>query len=135
MNNNKIEVPKYVSEWFEKNKGKLDENIASLVRNAANLENSPSKARIYDWVLNERNHPIEALIRMKIFGYIIEKPKFMVAVENREPSMMYVSWENDPIAFSISYEYNSTRATITDDKEYANAIAKITGGKVVEVDQ
>lgn len=72
---------------------------------------------------------------MKIFGYIIEKPKFMVAVENKEPSMMYVSWENDPIAFSIAYEYNSTRATITDDKEYAEAIAKITGGKVVGVDQ
>lgn len=135
MNNDKIEVPKYVSEWFEKNRRKLDENIASLVRNASKLENSPSKAKIYDWVLNERNHPIETLIRMKIFGYIIEKPKFMVAVENKEPSMMYVSWENDPIAFSIAYEYNSNRATITDDKEYAEAIAKITGGKVVGVDQ
>lgn len=133
MNNNKIEVPKYVSEWFEKNRKKLDENIASLVRNASKLENSPSKAKIYDWVLNERNHPIETLIRMKIFGYIIEKPKFMVAVENKEPSMMYVSWETDP--FSISYEYNLIHATTTDDKEYANAIAKITGGKVIGVDQ
>lgn len=134
MNNNKIEVPKYVSEWFEKNKRKLDENIASLVRNAEALKDSSSKEKIYDWVLNERNHPIETLIRMKIFGYIIEKPKFMVVFEDEESSPVYASWEKDPIAFSISYEYNSIHATTTNDKEYAGAIAKITGGKVVEVD-
>lgn len=135
MNNNKMEVPKYVSEWFEKNKEKLDENIASLIRNATNFEDSPSKARIYDWVLNERNHPIETLIRMKIFGYIIEKSKFMVVLEDGESLSIYASWEKDPIAFSISYEYNSIHATTTDDKEYASAIAKITGGKVIEVGQ
>lgn len=135
MNNNKIEVPQYVSEWFEKNKRKLDGNISSLIRNAENLENVSSRAKIYDWVLNERNHPIETLIRMKIFGYVIEKPKFMVVLEDRESSVIYASWEKDPIAFSISYEYNSIHATTTDDKEYARAIAKITGGKVVEVDQ
>lgn len=135
MNNNKIEVPQYVSEWFEKNKRKLDGNISSLIRNAENLENVSSRAKIYDWVLNERNHPIETLIRMKIFGYVIEKPKFMVVLENKESSLIYASWEKDPIAFSISYEYNSIHATTTDDKEYADAIAKITGGKVVEVDQ
>ena len=133
MNNNKIEVPQYVAEWFEKNRRKLDENISSLVRNASNLENSLSKAKIYDWMLNERNHPIETLIRMKIFGYVIEKPRFMVAVENKEPSMMYALWQTGP--FSISYEYNSIHATTTDDKEYADAIAKITGGNVVEVEQ
>ena len=135
MNNNKIEVPEYVSEWFEKNKGKLDSNISSLIRNAESLENVSSRAKIYDWVLNERNHPIETLIRMKIFGYVIEKPKFMVVLEDKESPVVYASWEKDPIAFSISYEYNSIHATTTDDKEYARAIAKIAGGKVVEVDQ
>lgn len=135
MNNNKIEVPEYVSEWFEKNKGKLDSNISSLIRNAEALKDVSSKAKIYDWVLNERNHPIETLIRMKIFGYVIEKPKFMVVLEDKESPAIYASWEKDPIAFSISYEYNSIHATITDDKEYAIAIAKITGGKIIEVDQ
>lgn len=133
MNNNKIEVPEYVSEWFEENREKLDKNITSLVRNTEALKDVSSKAKIYNWALNERNHPIETLIRMKIFGYIIEKPKFMVVLENKESSILYVSWETGP--FSISYEYNSIHATTTDDKEYASAIAKITGGKVVEVDQ
>lgn len=135
MNNNKIEVPEYVSEWFEGNREKLDKNIASLVRNAEALKDVPSKAKIYDWVLNERNHPIETLIRMKIFGYAIEKPKFMVVLEDKESPVVYASWEKDPIAFSISYEYNSIHATTTDDKEYASAIAKIIGGKIIEVDQ
>lgn len=135
MNNNKVEVPQYVSEWFEKNKRKLDGNISSLIRNAESLENVSSRAKIYDWVLNERNHPIETLIRMKIFGYVIEKQKFMVVLEDKESPVVYASWEKDPIAFSISYEYNSIHATTTDDKEYASAITKITGGKVVEVDQ
>lgn len=135
MNNNKIEVPEYVSEWFEGNREKLDKNIASLVRNAEALKDVPSKAKIYDWVLNERNRPIETLIRMKIFGYAIEKPKFMVVLEDKESPVVYASWEKDPIAFSISYEYNSIHATTTDDKEYASAIAKITGGKIIEVDQ
>lgn len=133
MNNDKIEVPEYVSEWFEENRKKLDKNIASLVRNAEALKDVSSKAKIYDWVLNERNHPIETLIRMKIFGYIIEKPKFMVVLENKGSSVLYISWKIGP--FSISYEYNSIHATTTDDKEYASAIAKITGGKVIEVDQ
>ena len=131
MNNNKIEVPEFVSEWFEKNRGKLDKNIASLVRNSEALKDVSSKEKIYDWVLNERNHPIETLIRMKIFGYIIEKPKFMVVLENKEFPIMYVSWKTGP--FSISYEYNSIYATTTDDKEYASSIAKITGGKIIEV--
>lgn len=132
MNNNKIEVPKYVAEWFEKNRRKIDRNISALVRNAEDFRDVSSKEEIYDWVLDERNHPIETLIRMKIFGYVIEKPRFMVAVESKEPSMMYVSWQTGP--FSISYEYNSIHATTTDDKEYADSIAKITGGKVVEVE-
>lgn len=132
MNNNKIEVPKYVAEWFEKNRRKIDRNISALVRNAEDFRDISSKEEIYDWVLDERNHPIETLIRMKIFGYVIEKPRFMVAVESKEPSMMYVSWQTGP--FSISYEYNSIHATTTDDKEYADSIAKITGGKVVEVE-
>ena len=133
MNNNKIEVPEYVSEWFENNRRKLDRNISALVRNAEDFKNVSSKEKIYDWILNERNHPIETLIRMKIFGYVIEKPRFMVVLENKESSILYVSWETGP--FSISYEYNSIHATTTDDKEYASAIAKITSGKVVEVDQ
>lgn len=62
-------VPKFVAEWFERNKDNLEFAIWELCVDSYNAEAEPG---IIDWIQCPENNPIETLIRMKD-GYEVEK--------------------------------------------------------------
>lgn len=68
-------VPKFVAEWFERNKDNLEFAIWELCVDSYNAEAEPG---IIDWIQCPENNPIETLTRMKD-GYEVEKePLYMV---------------------------------------------------------
>ncbi|EFT45779.1 MAG: DUF3850 domain-containing protein [Enterococcus faecalis] len=68
----KIVVPKFVAYWFEDNFEELDWELGGVLINAFNTNRS-ERSDFQDWLVDTTNYPIETLIRMKLFGYEVEK--------------------------------------------------------------
>lgn len=65
-------VPKFVAYWFEDNFEELDWELGGVLINAFNT-NRNERSDFQDWLVDTTNYPIETLIRMKLFGYEVEK--------------------------------------------------------------
>ncbi|MFF2970997.1 DUF1642 domain-containing protein [Enterococcus faecalis] len=65
-------VPKFVADWFEDNFEELDWELGGVLINAFNT-NRNERSDFQDWLVDTTNYPIETLIRMKLFGYEVEK--------------------------------------------------------------
>lgn len=68
------DVPQFVVDWYEEYKDTLEYNIWDWMK--YNLE--PKKrenAQFSKWIASTENHPVETLVKMKLFGYEVEKVK------------------------------------------------------------
>jgi hypothetical protein len=68
----KVIVPQFVADWFEDNFEELDWELGGVLINAFNT-NRNERSDFQDWLVDTTNYPIETLIRMKLFGYEVEK--------------------------------------------------------------
>ncbi|WP_270272199.1 DUF1642 domain-containing protein [Enterococcus faecalis] len=68
-------VPKFLAYWFEDNFEELDWELGGVLINAFNTNRS-ERSDFQDWLVDTTNYPIETLIRMKLFGYEVEKEPF-----------------------------------------------------------
>ncbi len=116
-------VPKFVAEWFERNKDNLEFAIWELCVDSYNTEAEPG---IIDWIQYPENNPIETLIRMKD-GYEVEKePLYRVKlgegyfVEYQGRGALIIPDDNKEIK-------------IFDSKSDAERTAQTIGGTVEEV--
>lgn len=66
----KVAVPKYVADWYEKNKDDFECNLYNfcLLYHEGRLQGD-----LDEWFTNNRNKPIETLAMMHKFGYVIEE--------------------------------------------------------------
>lgn len=65
-------VKQFVADWFEDNFEELDWELGGVLINAFNT-NRNERSDFQDWLVDTTNYPIETLIRMKLFGYEVEK--------------------------------------------------------------
>lgn len=65
-------VKQFVADWFENNFEELDWELGGVLINAFNT-NRNERSDFQDWLVDTTNYPIETLIRMKLFGYEVEK--------------------------------------------------------------
>ncbi|HBC2592974.1 TPA: DUF1642 domain-containing protein [Enterococcus faecalis] len=72
-------VPKFVAYWFEDNFEELDWELGGVLINAFNT-NRNERSDFQDWLVDTTNYPIETLIRMKLFGYEVEKEQLYEVV-------------------------------------------------------
>lgn len=73
-------VPKFVADWYEKNKDDLEYNLYKLC-----IEFCEQKLRVdlNGWFGNDGNKPIETIVKMKLYGYEVEKEKlYTVEIPN-----------------------------------------------------
>lgn len=68
----KVVIPQFVADWFEDNFEELDWELGGVLINAFNTNRS-ERSDFQDWLVDTTNYPIETLIRMKLFGYEVEK--------------------------------------------------------------
>ncbi|MEQ7252568.1 DUF1642 domain-containing protein [Enterococcus avium] len=76
----KVTVPKFVAEWFEKHKHRLGYSIWKLV-GESHKSYTTNKLDMRHWILQEPNNPIETLIHMKDGYEVEEEPKYQVKLK------------------------------------------------------
>lgn len=75
------DVPQFVVDWYEEYKDNLEYNIWDWMK--YNLE--PKKrenAQFSKWIASTENHPVETLISMKLFGYVVKEKKYIIKLKN-----------------------------------------------------
>lgn len=65
-------VPQFVADWYEDNKDDFERNIYNffLLYHEGRLQED-----FDSWFTDNSNKPIETLVKMKLFGYEVEKEK------------------------------------------------------------
>lgn len=67
-------VPQFVADWYEEHKDNLEYNIWDWMK--YNLEPKKRENVIFSqWLGKTVNNPVETLIKMKLYGYTVEKEK------------------------------------------------------------
>ena len=65
-------VPQFVADWYEKNKDYFAYNLHSL---CVDSHEQKLQGDLYAWLNKLSDKPIETLVKMKLFGYEVEKEK------------------------------------------------------------
>ncbi|MFS9149561.1 DUF1642 domain-containing protein [Streptococcus infantis] len=70
----KVKIPQFVADWYEEHKDNLEYNIWDWMK--YNLEPKKQENVIFSqWLGKTVNKPVETLIKMKLYGYEVEKEK------------------------------------------------------------
>ncbi|MCO4586712.1 hypothetical protein Si067_01087 [Streptococcus infantarius subsp. infantarius] len=78
----KPKVPQFVADWYKDNQDDLEVGVYDL---CVNLYNCDLEGKIKYWFDCDSKKPIETLVKMKLFGYEIEKEK-LYTVELPNPN-------------------------------------------------
>ena len=78
----RVVVPQYVADWYEENKDDLEYNLYML---CIKFHENKLRLDLHAWFNDGNNKCIETLVKMKLFGYEIEKEK-LYTVELPNPN-------------------------------------------------
>ena len=67
----KVVVPKFVADWYEKHKDDLEYDIWEYILHWGKQQ----KSEFYEWMNHANNKPFQTLANMHQFGYEVEKEK------------------------------------------------------------
>lgn len=73
----KVVVPQFVADWYEENKYDFEKSIFEL---CIDFRKRDLQDDLHEWFSADVNKPIETLVKMKLFGYEIEKEKLYTAM-------------------------------------------------------
>lgn len=77
-------VPQFVADWFEDREHNLEFYVSNLCVNFQ-LHKEQLNDEFADWYSNFENEPIQTLVKMKLYGYEVEKDK-LYTVEIPDPN-------------------------------------------------
>lgn len=81
----KVIVPKFVADWYEEHKDNFDYSVQCLC-----VQGRKPVRQIDIWFDNGDNKPIVTLVKMKLFGYEVEKKKLYLA--SFRDTNQYLGW-------------------------------------------
>lgn len=67
-------LPQYVADWYEKNKDNFEYRLWEWF-NHRSINCATENSEFYMWLNNSFNNPVETLVKMKLFGYKVNKEK------------------------------------------------------------
>lgn len=92
-------VPQYVAEWYEKNKDDLAWSLYSL---CVDFYKRELQDDLHNWFKYDDNKPIETLVKMKLYGYEVEKEKLYTAkLKLTNEYLGYESQLNDLLHYKV----------------------------------
>ena len=80
-------VPQFVADWYEENKDYFESNLYSL---CVDFHKRELPDDLHEWFTKNNNKPIETLVKMKLFGYEVEKEKLYLA--SFRDTNQYLGW-------------------------------------------
>ena len=81
----KPKVPQFVADWYEEHKDNFDYSVQCLC-----VQGREPLRQIDIWFDNDDNKPIVTLVKMKLFGYEVEKEKLYLA--SFRDTEQYLGW-------------------------------------------
>lgn len=92
-------VPQFVAEWYEKNKDDLAWSLYSL---CVDFYKRELQDDLHNWFKYDDNKPIETLVKMKLYGYEVEKEKLYTAkLKLTNEYLGYESQLNDLLHYKV----------------------------------
>ena len=82
----KVTVPKFVADFYESIKDDFENKVYDLCLQF-NRDNGKLSSEVCGWFVFEKNEPIQTLVKMKLYGYEIEKEK-LYTVEIPNPNII-----------------------------------------------
>lgn len=94
MEREKVTVPQFVADWYEEHKDNLEYNIWDWMK--YNLEPKKRENVIFSrWLGKTVNNPVETLIKMKLYGYEVEKEKrYLVKMKGLRENTSYLNYDS-----------------------------------------
>ena len=80
-------VPQFVADWYEENKDYFESNLYIL---CVDFHKRELPDDLHEWFTKNSNKPIETLVKMKLFGYEVEKEKLYFA--SFRDTDQYLGW-------------------------------------------
>lgn len=79
---NKPHVDKFIADWYEENKDDFEYALWEWF-NYDSDNGSRKNNKFFSWLNNCLNEPVETLVKMKLFGYSVEKEKkYIIKLKN-----------------------------------------------------
>ena len=125
----KVTVPKAVAEWFEAHKDDLDYSIYEAVRHFTNQADYQEYSNVFkEWFSISENNAIETLVKMKVIGYEIVNPEFIIKIGR----CYLIEPLGDTSDYTIRITWNYDRAYKFSNYDMAQTHANKFGGIVEE---
>ena len=134
----KVVVPKFVADFYESIKDDFEDKVYDLCLQF-NRDNGELSSEFDGWFDCGKNEPIQTLVKMKLYGYDVEKEKLYtveIANPNNEYSMnvlirlpssgkiALVALHKPNTSYLKNKEYQLTESEIKEDFEWAWQFAK-----------
>lgn len=107
-------VPKFVAEWYEENKYDFE---YSLYKICIDFGEQKLRTDLHCWFGENVNNPIETLVKMKLYGYEVEKEKlYTVEIPNPNGRERPILLKNRDGKVSVVFASNPCWRTVKDAK-------------------
>ena len=84
-------VPQFVADWYEEHKDNFEDGVYDLFVKFYEYEFRRNLSTdLFEWFDSDDNKPIETLVKMKLFGYEVEKEKLYLA--SFRDTNQYLGW-------------------------------------------
>lgn len=99
----KVVIPQFVADWYEKHKDNLEYDIWEYIFNW----NKQQKSEFYEWMNHANNKPFQTLANMHQFGYEVEKEKlYMVRFRGFDADEGYLNYDVESKDWSLNDKTN-----------------------------
>ena len=83
----KVTVPQFVADWYEEHKDYFEWNLYGF---CVEFHKQELPDDLHNWFRYSDNKPIETFVKMKLFGYEVEKKKLYLA--SFKDTNQYLGW-------------------------------------------
>ena len=122
----KVIIPEFVAEWYEENKKDLEYAIYEI-SNRVSARDYVELNEMEVWFDDNLNKPTETLIKMKLFGYDIEKDKLYRVDMHGTTDVALLTLEGDEYYFDEPLDYVGERNE--NRQEYTESEIKAVDGR------
>lgn len=129
----KVTVPQFVADWYEKNKGSFDYNLWKYIISWEETEPSDFK----NWI-NEECNVFQILVNMHQFGYTVEKEKrYLVKMKGMVKNDRYLKYDKNISHwyFSGPSEYDEYRLKHTRKELEEAGFGEVFNSPLFEVEE
>lgn len=88
----KPKVPQFVADWYEENKDYFEDKVYDLCVQF-NFDESELNSDVAEWFGHSKSKPFETLVKMKLYGYEVEKEKLYLA--SFRDTDQYLGWNEE----------------------------------------